>query len=135
MGRMWISCHDSLFWGFSHASTTCFIAKQTCLGVPGGSDNKGFACNAGDPSLILGQENPLGKRMTTHFNIFAWRIPWKEESGRLQSMGSQRVRHNWMTNYIISLLGFVVKQTCFIQWSLTYRGLLYFFLYLQPYQD
>jgi len=83
-----------VFWGLSHASTACFIAKQTCLGVPGESDSKEFSCNAGDPGLILGQENPLGKRMTTHSSIFAWRIPWKEESGRLQSMGSQRVRHN-----------------------------------------
>jgi len=42
----------------------------------------------------LGQEDPLEKGMATHFSILAWRIPWTEESGRLQSMGSQRVRHN-----------------------------------------
>ena len=83
-----------LFGGLSHASTVCFIAKQTCLGVPGGSDSKEFACNTGDPGSFLGQENPLGKRMTTHSSIFAWRILWKQESGRVQSMGSQRVRHN-----------------------------------------
>ena len=40
----------------------------------------------------LGQEDPLEKEMATHFNILAWRIPWNEEPGRLQSMGSQRVR-------------------------------------------
>ena len=34
----------------------------------------------------------------THSSILAWKIPWTEESGRLQSMGSQRVRHNWATN-------------------------------------
>ena len=33
--------------------------------------------------------------MATHFNILAWRIPWTEEPGRLQSMGSQRLRHDW----------------------------------------
>ena len=41
----------------------------------------------------LGQEDPLEKGMATHSSILAWRIPWTEEPGRLQSMGSQRVRH------------------------------------------
>ena len=39
----------------------------------------------------MGQENPLEKGMATHFSILAWRIPWTEEPGGLQSMGSQRV--------------------------------------------
>ena len=38
--------------------------------------------------------DPLEKGMSTHFSILAWRIPWTEEPGRLQSMGSQRVGHN-----------------------------------------
>ena len=42
----------------------------------------------------LGQEDPLVKEVATHFNILAWRIPWTEEPGRLQSMGSQRVGHD-----------------------------------------
>ena len=42
----------------------------------------------------LGQEDPLEKEMATHSNILAWRIPWTEEPGRLQSMGSQRVGHD-----------------------------------------
>ena len=42
----------------------------------------------------LGQEDPLEKGMATHSSIFAWRIPWTEEPGRLQSMGSQRIGHN-----------------------------------------
>ena len=46
----------------------------------------------------LGWENPLEKGMAIHSSILAWRIPWTEESGRLQSMGSQRVRHDWATN-------------------------------------
>ena len=37
----------------------------------------------------LGQEDPLEKEMPTHFLIFAWKIPWREEPGGLQSMGSQ----------------------------------------------
>ena len=46
----------------------------------------------------LGLEDPLEKGMTTHSSILAWRIPWREESGGLQSMGSQRFRHSWVTN-------------------------------------
>ena len=49
------------------------------------------ACNAGDPDSIPGREDPLEKGMATHSSILAWRIPWTEEPGGLQSMGSQRV--------------------------------------------
>ena len=42
----------------------------------------------------LGQEDPLEEKMATHSSILAWRIPWTEEPGRLQSMGSQRVGHD-----------------------------------------
>ena len=46
----------------------------------------------------LGREDPLEKEIATHSSILAWRIPWTEEPGGLQSMGLQRVRHNWVTN-------------------------------------
>ena len=42
----------------------------------------------------LGQEDLLEKEMATRFSILAWKIPWMEEPGRLQSMGLQRVRHD-----------------------------------------
>ena len=42
----------------------------------------------------LGWEDPLEKEMTTHSSTLAWKIPWMEEPGRLQSMGSQRVGHD-----------------------------------------
>ena len=42
----------------------------------------------------LGQEDPLEKGMATHSSILVWRSSWTEDSGRLQSMGLQRVRHN-----------------------------------------
>ena len=42
----------------------------------------------------LGQEDPLEKEMATHSSTTAWKIPWMEEPGRLQSMGSQRVGHD-----------------------------------------
>ena len=70
---------------------------------PSASEGKESACNAGDSGLILGPESPLEKGMATHSSILAWRIPWTEEPDGLQSMGSQRVRHdsvehNWATN-------------------------------------
>ena len=43
----------------------------------------------------LGWDDPLEEDMATHSSILAWRIPWTEEPGGLQSMGSQRVRHDW----------------------------------------
>ena len=46
----------------------------------------------------LGREDPLEKEMVTHSSILAWRIPWMEKPGRLQSTGSQRVGHNWATS-------------------------------------
>ena len=42
----------------------------------------------------LGQEDPLEKEMAAHSSTLAWKIPWMEEHGRLQSMGSQRVEHD-----------------------------------------
>ena len=50
----------------------------------------------------LGQKDLLEKEMATHSSILAWKIPWTEESGRLQSMGSQRVRHDWVTSLSLS---------------------------------
>ena len=46
----------------------------------------------------MGREDPLEKEMVTHSSILAWKIPWTEKSGRLQSMGSQRVGHDWATS-------------------------------------
>ena len=44
--------------------------------------------------LSPSQEDPLEKGMATHFSVLAWRIPWTEESGRLQSMESQAIRYD-----------------------------------------
>ena len=46
----------------------------------------------------LGWEDPLEKEMATHSSTLAWKIPWMEEPGRLQSMGLQRVGHDWPTS-------------------------------------
>ena len=48
---------------------------------------------------FLGQEDPLGKEMATHSSTLAWKIPWMQEHGRLQSMGSQGVRHDFTSTF------------------------------------
>ena len=50
----------------------------------------------------LGREDPLEKEMTTHSSTLAWKIPRTEEPSRLQSMVSQRVKHNWVTSLLLS---------------------------------
>ena len=66
---------------------------------PGGSDGKESAWNQ-IRVWSLGGEDPLENEMASHCSILAWRMPWTEEPGGLQSMGSQRVRHNWATNIL-----------------------------------
>ena len=73
-------------------------------GFPGGSDCKASACNVGTRVRFLGWEDPLEKEMAIHSSTLAWKIPWMEEPDRLQSMWSQRVRHNWATSLTLSLL-------------------------------
>ena len=53
-----------------------------------------FRDNAGDLGSIPGSDDPLEKEMAIHSSTIAWKIPWTEEPGRLQSMGSQRVRQD-----------------------------------------
>ena len=62
------------------------------ISFPGGSDSKESACNGETRLESLGGEDPLEKGMATHSSTLAWRIPWTEEPGGLQFMGSQRVR-------------------------------------------
>ena len=58
------------------------------------SDGEESTCNAGGLVPSLGREDPLEKEMAPHSSTLAWKIPWTEEPGRLQSMGSQRVGHD-----------------------------------------
>ena len=75
---------------------TCVNLIQHCYSIdfPDDSVGKKYACNAGDTgdmgSIPGDQEDPLEKEMATHSSILAWRLPWTEEPGGLQSMGSQR---------------------------------------------
>ena len=63
----------------------------------------------------LGWEDPLEKEMATHSSTLAWIIPWTEERCRLQSMGSQRVGHDWATSLLFTSLKCVYcSQDCFL---------------------
>ena len=64
------------------------------LGFPGGSDVKRLPTMQETWVQYLGREDSLEKEMATHSTILAWKIPWTEDSGRLQSMVSQRVGHD-----------------------------------------
>ena len=64
------------------------------MGFPAGSEVKVSASNVGDPGLIPGLGRSPGEGNGNPLSILAWRIPWTEKPGRLQSMGSQRVGHD-----------------------------------------
>ena len=81
-------CHAAL-WSESHLRHS-------------GSDGKESACNAGEPGLISGSGRSPGEGNGNPSSILAWRIPWTEEPGRLQSTGLPRVRHDWETNTLAS---------------------------------
>ena len=68
--------------------------------------------------LCINMNQRLEESMATHSSIHAWRIPWKEEPGGLQSMGSQRVGHNWAPNTLL----FTILQA----FSNAYRKILTF---------
>ena len=76
--------------------TRCYYPLT--MGFPDGTSGKEPACQMQEtketPVPSLGQEDPLEEGMATHSSVLAWRIPWTEEPGGLQSMGSQRVRHD-----------------------------------------
>ena len=65
------------------------LPTQVFLDLSGGSDSKESACLGGDFGLIPGLGDLLEEGMAPHSNILAWRIPWTEEPGGLQSMASQ----------------------------------------------
>ena len=61
---------------------------------PGGSDGKVSAYSVGDPGSVPGSGRSSGEGNGTHSSTLAWKIPWMEEPGGLQSIGSQRVGHD-----------------------------------------
>jgi len=76
------------------------LSKHICVSHCG-SEVKVSACNVGDLGSNLselGRKDPLEKEMAPNSSILAWRIPWMEELGGLQSTGLQRVGHDWATS-------------------------------------
>ena len=71
----------------------------------------------------LGQEDPLEKKMATHSSTLTWKIPWTEERDRLESMGLQRVGHDWVTS--LSLNGVEKRKSSDAQFSILYSRLCY----------
>ena len=74
------------------------MTRQELKRFPNGSDKKESDYRAGDPGLIPGSGRSAGEGNGNHSSILAWKIPWTEEAGRLQSIGSQRVGHDWATS-------------------------------------
>ena len=75
----------------------CVYIHVYIMGLPWWLSSKEATCRAGatgDAGLILGREDPLEEGMTTYSSTFAWRIPWTEEPGGLQSIGLQRLGHD-----------------------------------------
>ena len=88
-----------------------FVSNASiALGVPGGSVVKNPPAKQETWVQSLGQEYSLEKEMATHCSILAWKIPWIEEPGRLQSMGSQRVVHYLGTNNTRNITLFLLKR-------------------------
>ena len=87
---------------------------------PGGSDGKESTCNARDLGSSLRWEDPLEEGMATHSSNPSLRIPWTEKPSGLQSMGSQRVRHDWVafTHSISSALVWLTQGFKFYEYSL-----------------
>ena len=79
-----------------------------------------------------GWEDLLEKEMATHSRILAWEIPWMEEAGRLQTMGSQRVGHNWVTSLSLSLSSSGQSRILFI-WPLTAVRYWHVYIFGWPY--
>ena len=117
----WVWVNSGSWWWTGRPGVLRFMGSQrvrhdwvTELNWTSGSDGKESACNVGDPGSIPGWEDPLENGMATQSCILAWRIPWTEEPGGLQSRGSQRVEHNWVTkpqHYHYLYTSFVFRQT------------------------
>ena len=72
----------------------CLLRKIKDLDFPSGSDSKDLPAMEETQVQSLGPEDPREREMATHSSILAWEIPWTEEPGRLQPVGSQGVGHN-----------------------------------------
>ena len=102
-----LSPRYTLFWNpWKSPQDRICLHKTYNRDFPGGSVVKNLPAYAGeirDTVWPLCWEDPLEEEMATHSSIFAWKIPWTEEPGGLQSMGHKRVQHDWMTEQDVKL--------------------------------
>ena len=95
-------------------------------GFPGGSMVKNLPAKQDPQAWSLGKDDPLEKEMATHFNIRVWEIPWTEESGGLQSVGSRKSQNDLATKPPANLGWFDVKIhilfTSYVSSDLKNRG-------------
>ena len=95
------ACWKAPPWRTAMRLGVCLFSTKMRLGLPWWLSDTESACSAADPGSIPrsgrspSKEDPPEKGMATRCSILAWRIPWTEEPERLQSMGSQRVGHDW----------------------------------------
>ena len=87
------------------------------LSFPGGSVVKNLPAKQETWVRSLAWDNPLEKEMANHSSILTWEIPWTEESGGLQSVGLQRVRHNLATEQACSPPCLALPSVCLVLWS------------------
>ena len=121
-----------------------FPQNQTSLG----SHVKNLPASSGDARdevQSLNQEDPLEEKVTTYSSILAWKIPWREEPGGLQSMGPQRIGHNWATEHTsnskeLHIALFLLIKKSLLEYScftMLYKFLLYskvtqLYVYIYP---
>ena len=119
--RMVKGIADNVTYNIKKAISSLFIVSSKNLpairqlvtmlkGFPGGSVLKLLPANTGNTGSIVGWEDPLEEEMATHSRIPAWEIPWTEEPGRLQFIGSQRVGHDLATKQQQSCLKCTIKK-------------------------
>ena len=94
---------DGLYFSLSYLVEDCWtsLVAQTVKCLPAMPETWVWS---------LGQEDPVEKEMATHSSTLDWKIPWAEEPDRLESMGSQRVGHDWATS--LSLYSLIHDQHC-----------------------
>ena len=81
------------------------VLSKPCVELPGGTDGKESACNSGKTWVPpLGWEDLLEEEMAIHSSILAWRIPWTEKPGELQSTRSQNVRPDWTWTHKVGVM-------------------------------
>ena len=97
--KLWMYIFLCLRWGWLTPTLQSCWASQMVKHLPSMRETRVWS---------LGWEDPLEKEMAIHSSILAWKIPWMKEPGRLQSMWSQRVRHDWVSSLSLSLAELLV---------------------------